>query len=126
MTERSDFPQQYNNQFDLIVRPRSRWRWAYWLLFLLVFNPSLLVLAIILLIEHRYSYYSLSHSYSISEINLNSRIGGIIGPVALVLLEEQESHAGKLMWVFKDQVGLKQWRQLSRMLNMPLQYKTER
>ncbi|MDB2372981.1 hypothetical protein N9W11_00305 [Psychrosphaera haliotis] len=126
MTERSDFPQQYNNQFDLIVRPRSHWRWAYWLLLLLVFNPSLLVLAIILLIEHRYCYYSLSHSYSISEVNLNSGIGGIIGPVALVLLEKQESHAGKLMWVFKDQVRLRQWRQLSRMLNMPLQYKTER
>ena len=126
MIERSDFPQQYINQFDLIVRPRSRLRWAYWSLLLLVFNPSLLVLAVILLIEHRYSYYSLSHSYSINENNLNSRIGGIIGPVALVLLEEQESHAGKIMWVFKDQVGLKQWRQLSRMLNMPLQYKTER
>ena len=126
MTERSDFLQQYNNQLDLRVRPRSRWRWAYWLLLLLVFNPSLLVLAVILLIEHRYSYYSLSHSYSISEVNLNSRIGGIIGPVALVLLEKQERHAGKLMWVFKDQVRLKQWRQLSRMLNMPLQYKTER
>lgn len=126
MIERSDFPQQYNNQIDLIVRPRSRLRWLYWSLFLLVFNPSLLALAAILLTEHRYSYYSLSHSYSINETNLNSHVGGIIGPLALVLLEEQESRAAKFIWVFKDQVGLKQWRQLSRMLNMPLHYKTER
>ena len=116
---RSYFPSP-NYSIELEITAVSKWHFLYFLTLALLFGFELTLIALFIALLNRMMRSKPKIRKNIYAHRLSKMFGGSVGPVALICMKGERLQDFELLWLFSDQVSIKQWRLLNLLLKAPL------